>query len=466
MSNIVKFQRRVDNFVNLTTGYNTSRDHGVQTTWQIKGSKLTKALADDFHALHELAWKITDTGPLYGLRKWIDYPKLEDDQKSAIEKVIRQTRFRDHLKRALILNNAYGALLYVVLNDGMEQDEPVNYERIRGIDDIICIERGYISPIYSGRTLHHELYQIQTADEYGQTRFVNVHKSRLIRFCGSTVSADWLLQNDGWPPSKLERAYEPLRDLSMGYSLLPNIVKDIIRDVVKLQGLNELAINDCDTDQKAFNDRLDAMFLAQSMINKLVLDKEDEYQRQTTNISGVSDLIRLLERRVVAVSGLPHSYLLGESPGSSIGGQSGESQDRDLNKAVECYQEDEIRPAIEQFMLFVEPIVRVENIEFRFNPLSSQSTEQQANTLKAVSDAVCKLVEAGIISAAEAATVYEGNEVRLIPVLDMEAREAMAELELNEPNEIEEPEEPEEMEPEDGSEENGTQTQSTAESES
>ena len=460
MSNIVKFQRRVDNFVNLTTGYNTSRDHGVQTTWQIKGSKLTKSLAEDFHALHELAWKITDTGPLYGLRKWIDYPKLEDDQKTAIEKIVRQTRFRDHLKRALILNNAYGALLYVVLNDGLEQDEPVNYDRIRGIDDIICIERGYISPIYSGRTLHHELYQIQTVGQFGESTFVNVHKSRLIRFCGSTVSADWLLQNDGWPPSKLERAYEPLRDLSMGYSLLPNIVKDIIRDVVKLQGLNELAINDCDTDQKAFNDRLDAMFLAQSMINKLVLDKEDEYQRQTTNITGVSDLIRLLERRAVAAANLPHSFFLGESPGSSIGGQSGESQDRDLNKAVECYQEDEIRPAIEQFMLFVEPIVRVQNIEFVFNPLSSQSTEQQANTLKAVSDAVCKLVEAGIISAAEAATVYEGNEVRLIPVLDMEARAMMAEIEPpeNETNEIEEPE--------DGSEENGSQTQSTAQSES
>lgn len=455
MSIISYIKSRFDTFANLKTGFNTARDHGVQTTWQIKGPQLSKQQTEDFHALHELAWKLTDTGPLYGLRKWIDYPKLEEDQKAAVEKVVRETRFRDHLKRALIINNAYGSVLYVVLNDGMEQDEPVNYDRIRGIDDIICVERGYIRPLYSGRSLHHELYSIDTVDEYGQLKDVKVHKSRLIRFCGATVAADWLLQNEGWPPSKLERAYAPLRDLSLGYSLLPNLVKDIVRDVVKIAGLVDLAA-DCEGDRK-FGERLDFMFQAQSLINKLVLDKDDEYIRQVTSLAGVSDLIRLLERRVVAVSGLPHSYLLGESPGSSIGGQSGDSQDRDLNKAVECYQEDEIRPAIEQFMLFVEPITRIDNIEFVFNPLSSMSTLEQANVLKAVTESVCKLTESGIISAAEAATVYEGNEVRLIPVLDTEARELMAELEINEP---------EEMEPTNGSEENRSETQSTAESES
>ena len=417
-----KLVSRLDGFVNRITGYGTARDHGEQTKWSTS-AKIPKHVIDDFYAMHELAWKIIDTGPTYGMRKWIKLKIENESKRKKAEKIIKDSGFRKALKRALKLNNAYGALLYVVLDDGgMDQAEPVDFSRIKGIQSVEVIERGYIEPIFTGRSLRHELYRIDLEQGMGAAFDVKVHKSRLIRIPGAEVSADWLMLNDGWPPSKLERAFTPLRDLSSAYSLLPNIVKDIIRDVVKLQGLNDLSINDSEEHQKAFNDRLDAMFLAQSMINKLVIDTEDEYERQATNINGVSDLIRLLERRVVAVSGQPHSYLLGESPGNSIGGQTGESQDRDLNKYVECYQEDEIKEPIEEFLNFVEPIVDEESIDFVFNPVSSQTLEQQALVFEKVANGAAKLTDAQVISPQEAATPFEGGEITIGFTLDQDAR--------------------------------------------
>lgn len=450
MNFIEGIKAKFDSFKNRITGYGTERDHGVQTKWELNGQKLSKAVLDDFYATHELAWKIIDTGPTYGLRNWISFPKVEDEgQKAKINQIIKDSGFRPALKRALKLNACYGALLYVILDDGMEQDKPVEFDRIRAIKSVEVIERGYISPKYIGRSLRHEVYRI----DQDNLDPVYVHKSRLIRIPGAEASSDWLLMNDGWPPSKLERAFEPLKDLSSAYGLLPNIVKDIIRDVVKLQGLNELSINDCAEDQKAFNDRMDAMFLAQSLINKLVLDKEDEYQRQTTNITGVSDVIRLLERRVVAVSGQPHSYLLGESPGGGIGQGKGESQDRDLNKYVECYQEDEIRQPIEQFLNFVEPLVNEPELEFVFNPVSSQTSEQQAYILEKVANAAEKLTgKKAVLTQSEAATFFEGNQIRLIPTLDLESREKYKSLNQEQIEYLLKPTEPQET-PTNGSEE-------------
>jgi len=456
---IAGIKAKFDSFKNRITGYGTERDHGVQTKWELNGQKLSKAVLDDFYATHELAWKIVDTGPTYGLRNWISFPKIEDEtQKAKINQIIKDSGFRSALKRALKLNACYGALLYVILDDGMEQSEPVDFNRIRAIKSVEVIERGYISPVYSGRSLRHEVYRVDQRPEDDSTESIEVHKSRLIRIPGAEASSDWLLMNDGWPPSKLERAFEPLKDLSSGYGLLPNIVKDIIRDVVKLQGLNDLSINDCAEDQKAFNDRMDAMFLAQSLINKLVLDKDDEYQRQTTNVTGVSDLIRLLERRVVSVSGLPHSYLLGESPGGGIGQGKGESQDRDLNKYVECFQDDEIREPLEQFLSFVEPVAQEPDIEFVFNPVSSQTSEQRAAILEKVANAAQKLTGGKpVLTQSEAATFFEGNDVRLVPTLDLESREKYKSLNEEQIEYLLKPIEQQEM-PTNGSQETSPQS--------
>jgi len=463
LSFIEGIKARFDKFKNLITGYGTGRDHGVQTKWELNGQKLSKALMDDFYATHELAWKIVDTGPTYGLRNWISFPKIEDEaQKAKINQIIKDSGFRPALKRALKLNACYGALLYVVLDDDMDQSEPVDFKRIRAIKSVEVIERGYISPIYAGRSLRHEVYRIDQRPEDDSSDPVDVHKSRLIRLPGAEASADWLLMNDGWPPSKLERAFEPLKDLSSAYGLLPNIVKDIIRDVIKLQGLNDLSLNDCAKDQEKFQARMDAMFQATSLINKLVLDKEDEYQRQTTNVSGVSDLIRLLERRAVAVSGLPHSYLLGESPGGGIGQGKGESQDRDLNKYVECFQDDEIREPVEQFLNFVEPVAQESEIEFVFNPVSSQTSEQQALILEKVANAAQKLTgNKAVLTQSEAATFFEGNQVRLIPTLDLKSREKYKSLNEEQIEYLLKPTEQQEMSS-NGSEESDPESGSTA----
>jgi len=433
MSFIKSVKARFDKFKNVITGYNTERDHGVQTKWAIGGQKVSKAVMDDFYATHELAWKLVDTGPTYGLRKWISFPTIEDDAiKAKINQIIKDTGFRNKLKRALKLNNAYGALLYVMINDGQEEDQPVNFEAIKSIDGIEVIERGYIAPIVTGRSMRHELYRIDIQHDSGTSESIQVHKSRLIRIPGAEASSDWLLMNDCWPPSKLERAFDPLKDLSSAYGLLPNIVKDIIRDVIRLQGLNNISLNECEEEfQKRFDARMDAMLQATSLINKLVLDKDDDYQRQTTNITGVSDLIRLLERRVVAVSGQPHSYLLGESPGGGIGQGKGESQDRDLNKYVECYQEDEIREPIEEFLALLAPLVGLDSIEFIFNPLSSMSQEQMAAILEKLANAIHKLTGGkAVLTQAEAATFFEGSEIVLNPALDLDARKKLESLNL------------------------------------
>jgi phage-related protein (TIGR01555 family) len=253
-----------------------------------------------------------------------------------------------------------------------------------------------------------------------------VHASRILRIPGATATRDWLLANEGWPPSVLERCTEPLIAYGAVQGLIPNILKDTIRDVIKLAGLNDLAINECESDQRAFNDRLDAMFLAQSLLNKLVLDTQDEYQRQATNLTGIPEMARLIDRRLTAASGLPHTVLLGESPGNALS-QSGSSQDRDFSKAVEAYQEDVIRPVLEQFFTLAEPLLGFA-VEFAFAPLDVPTLKERAEVFKAVGETVCKLRDSEIITPAEAASPFEGTDVVPNLVLDLAARAGLDQL--------------------------------------
>ena len=433
MSNLVRFdrsrQRRNDQFWNPTTAYGSSRDHGRQFEWAVSGKRLSKQQLDNLYATHEIAHKLVDLLPDDGTRKWVSFPKLDDEaQKQQIVDLLKETKFQKALNEGLRMARLHGgAALYLPIDDGQEDNQPVNLNRVRSIGEVQVIEKAYISPKCALRSLRHELYQVQIVDEDGNYDYLEVHCSRLIILQGARATRDWLIGNQGWGQSIIERCLDPLIGYSAAHGLVPNILKDIIRDVIKLQGLNELNLVDNADDTKAFDARFDAMFQAESLLNKTVLDTEDEYQRQTTSTAGVPEMIRTAENRLTAASGMPHTKLLGESPGASLS-QSGSSQARDWAEAVSGYQEDCIRPAIEKYLEIICEANGLECPEFVFNPLDVPTTDQQADTLDKIANALQKLVDAQIISAAEAATCLSGSELSALPRLDLEARAGLESL--------------------------------------
>lgn len=444
MSNIVIFDRerrpsrknvRQDSFRNLTTGFGTSRDSITQFEWYER-AKLDKRTRDSVYAQHPLSWKLVDYLPDKGLRKWVHF---DHDASNDILKVLKDLSvtttkghrkgFRYALNEAAKSSRKDGAALLYVQHQGVDPSEPLDWNNLPPVVHVDPVEWDYVSFGLDAYAPDH-IVQRSLRHTHLYINGQQVHRDHLIELQGLSVGRDYMLNNNGKCQSIIDRCFLPLMFYSISHGMIPQILKDFIRDVVKIQGLTDLAENDCDDSRESFQDRLDYMMLAQSMINKLVLDTDDEFIRQTTSVSGINDLIRNPEKHLVAASGFPHTLILGEDPGGGIGNEGGAQREIE-NSFVSSYQEDDLRGPIEQMLRHILPNMGItDDVPVIFNPLDTPSQEQQATTFNMMADAVSKLVAHGIITPSEAATVFEGTEVKTNIVLNEKARAMLSSLEL------------------------------------
>lgn len=422
MSNIVQFKRlsRMDGYKNLMTGYGTGRDHIEQFTYS-QESQIQTATLEAMYAQHPLAWKIVDLFPDDGLREWID---IDHDESTEIEALLEDIGLREALEESLKMARLLGgSAIFLDIDDGKEPFEPLDLKGAQGIRGCEVLEKDYLNPeLPPGRSLRIPLWRISGTERV-------IHESRLLRFHGVVVSREWMLNNNGWGQSCLQRSSKPLIASSLAHGFVPNVLKDFIRDVIKINDLAGLADDpDQEAAAKSFWDRLDYMFLAESLLNKAVLDKEDEFIRQTTSVAGLPGLIRDSDNWLAMSTSIPKTKFFGESPGGNLS-QVGTSQEKDWFKTVAAYQEATIRPALRRVFKVIQATLKEpECIHFKFRPLDVPTQKEQAEVLEKAANALAKLVDAGIISAAEAASCFDGSELKMMPVLDFEARAQMAEM--------------------------------------
>jgi phage-related protein (TIGR01555 family) len=423
LKNTIKYlARRVDGFVSHVTGIGTRRDKSERFCIQPE-RRLSKWELDTLYAEHELCWKLVDLLPEAALRKWISisHPKSKE-----ILTELKRIGLRDALDEALKMARLHGGCaIYLDVDDGGLPHEPVILHRIKSIRGCDVFESHYLSPKNGLRSWRHEHYIL---DPHDDREGMEIHRSRLLLFYGAKASRDWMLLNNGWGVSIVQRCFRPLLAYTISHGAVPTIVQDFIQGVLKMAGLNDLDF-DSEQDQKGFDNRLDAMFVSKSYINELIIDKEDDYARHTTNVAGVNDLIRNPERRLVAASGMPHTILLGETPGGGLNAGKGESQEKDWSKSVSSFQERHVSPALDMTLGYMNAYMSFGDLDYTYNPLDAPSAKEQGDLYKVVAEAASKLVQEEIISEAEAATHFSGSEIKVLPTLNLKARADLASIE-------------------------------------
>lgn len=429
MSLLSKLSSRMDGFKNLLTGYGTSRDHGEQFTYS-RDVTINSQTLKDMYSDHELCWKLIDLLPDDALAAGIEINEDDEDELEAKLKAIKdpsgmpcglESALDECLKMARVDG---GAAIYLMVDDGREPWEPIS-PGPHEILEAVCIEKDYLQPVGGAkRSGRNDLWMMMDADSGAS---FTIHRDRLLFDYGAKVSRDRMVEFNGYGQSIIRRCWRPLLAYSVAHGMVPNILKSYIRDVMKLHGLNELALNDCETSQTQFWDRMDYQFQAESLLKMTVIDAEDALERHTTSVAGINDLIRNPEKWICAASGMPHTKLFGEQSGGVLT-QAGSSQSEDWAKAVGAYQKQHIQPLYQKVFYI---LTGSWDIEFTFCPIDKPKQKEQSEVFVNVANAVSKLVQAQIISPDEAATMFEGEQLRMTPKLDDEARQMLAEQSIN-----------------------------------
>jgi uncharacterized protein len=385
---------------------------------------------------NDLAAKIIEKVPDEALRPGFQVSVGGDgggEIKGEIEEGWKNLLLRDRLWQAYAWMRGFGGgAVLLGADDGAKKWEiPLNEERVRSFDWTTALEPDDLTPA--------DYYDDPQRDKgkYGEVRTYNlaatrgtalkIHESRLIVFRGVQVSRHQQKMNNGWPDSILTRVKRVLNNHDMTWDSAAILMRDFAQAVMKIKGLAELILKGKDD---VILRRLKAVALARSVAGAILMDTDEEFERQQTPITGLAEALDKWMVRLSAAGDIPVTFMYGISPaGLNATGASDITSFYDRIKVIEDL---DFLPAIERVvrLQLVAMGVQPEQWSVSFNPLMRQTDMEKAETRKTVGETDVAYINAGVVPASVVARArYGGDEWSMDIHLD---KEELNKIELEE----------------------------------
>lgn len=335
-----------------------------------------------------------------------------------------------------------GGAVLLGVNDGQELDQPLNLERIIAFDWVTALERRdlQVAEFYGnpaapkfGRPAIYEINAQSPGAAYGgdlgQMSGVRVHESRLLVFPGiqTTRAGRGTRIAQGWGDSVLTRCAPVLRDYDTSWSAASILLHDFSQTVYKLKDLAALVLQDSARADATIKSRLQALELSRSVARAVVIDQEEEFERKTTAITGLPEMLELFASRLAAAADMPLTLLMGQSPGGL--NATGESDIRFFYDRIRSAQSRRLRPIIERVCKIVFatlPGGEPAQWSVEFKPLWTPSAKEVAETRFLTAQADEKYITAGVLYPEEVARArFGGDEYSADITVDLDARQEL-----------------------------------------
>lgn len=347
-----------------------------------------------------------------------------------------------------------GAVILLGIVDGRPLDQPVNINNIQEIAWMQVFDRwqcqvlwqymckDFNSPNYG----FPDMYQI--ADYRTGANFM-VHYSRILRMDWSILPPREQNWNNGWADSVIVSIYDELKNYGAAFANTSAIMQDFVNGVLKIPGLSNSLAGSCNEADREVMRRLDFANLSKSTTNMFVLDGEEDYQKLSTNVSGISDLLDRFMLALSSVTGIPVTLLFGRAPAGL--NATGDADIRNFYDMVKQYQELKLKPVLEKLTLYLMKSqngpfkgVEPENWSIQFTPLWQNTEEQEAIIRRTVAEADAIYIDRGVLDPNEVAiSRFGGDRWSMNTIIDPIAREngydpnEVASLEAKKKEEIE-----------------------------
>lgn len=313
------------------------------------------------------------------------YEKLKEE----VEDKLQELKVDSIVERAFAMERALGgAAILLGVDDGQELKRPLKLERVSGIEWLTLLEPMEIEPARFYEDPKHkkygepEYYQLRTyqspgsglAPVEGRAAPPNtnqlIHESRLIVFSGIKVSRYQVVTRDVnqfWGDSILVRLIEILRDFNVAWHSAGIIVTDFSQAVYQIENLMQLVAKS----PEKLRARMQALELARSTARAVLIDTKEKFDRQSTSVAGLPDLLHQLSLRLAAAIDMPLSLLMGQAP-KGLGADS-EGDLRLYYDKIRSFQKRKVAPILKIIAGMVMKSTRERGIPKKwsilFNPL-------------------------------------------------------------------------------------------------
>jgi len=121
-----------------------------------------------------------------------------------------------------------------------------------------------------------------------------------------------------------------------------------VREIIGVMEINNLQQLIAAGQESALANRLQQIDQAKHIMNTILVDKEEKYERVTANVNGIKDLLEFLKDVLSSVSGIPKVKLFGEQSKGIGAGAVGNI--RMYYDGISDQQDSDLRPHLEQLV--------------------------------------------------------------------------------------------------------------------
>lgn len=327
--------------------------------------------------------------------------------------------FRKALVQASIEARHHGeGYILLGINDGLDWSQPVNELGIRSVIRLKVLTAEQVFPDIQSGVMEPEYFRVYTRSTESELRQNQlIHKSRIIRMVGRSLTGDALIQTSGRHDSVIQTLYEAFTAWHQGLMAGSGMLVDYNIFTYGLSGLAQLSQDPAGA-EKVLN-RFLTMQLGASVNKGIAHDAEFEKIGFTNRTySGADKIMEQLLESMVAAQELPRSKLLGTAAKSGLGSENRGEQDRmEFASIVHDYVENDWREPIEYMLRLAmaaadgptrgKPIA---GASCAFNSALELSDLEKVELKDKTMDMVGKAKSIGLIRETEGRQCFEGAE--------------------------------------------------------
>lgn len=346
MSLLESIVKRVDSWINVVTGTNSS---GGRNAFRFVGSgTIDDETLATLYEENPIIARIVDAVPDEGTRQGWTITGLPADQATRVRGLLDDLGCDSILAEAWAWGRLYGgALVFVGADDGQPVDVPLDVRRVRAQKFLRVVEKPYAHPLkYNSDPLspHYSDVEVWRIQDPETGRVSMVHRSRVLRFDGVRTSRRRRRRNNGWAHSEIRRVFDVLAQYEGGWASILTLLNDSSQGVFAIKNLFSLISQD---KESVIRKRLQMMDEGRSVARSIMIDADSEkYEKvETGTLAGLPGVVDGLTLKLAQAARIPVTILMGQAPAGL--NATGDSDLRWFYDRIRTEQINVLRPRIE-----------------------------------------------------------------------------------------------------------------------
>ena len=383
----------MDGYVNMLNRLGTSLDNSRAYEYEPEPWTPDVSLVNHYET-NGLFAKIIDTpaeeAVKHGFNLALNNPDYEQYIEDTLDILDWEAKAATAIKWARLFG---GAIIVMLIDDGCELTEPVNWNGIRSIDELRVYERPIVQPDFAN------LYDVfgnngpRRKSKFGMPQYYQVssvygsftvHESRCLVFRNGTLPEYTMLpEYRFWGMPEFARIRRAMREVSTSHSNATKLMERMVQAIYKQKDLASTL--QMEGGEDAVMQRLRLIDQARSFLSMIAIDAEgEEFDFKTFQLSGVKDILDANCSILSAVTNIPQTILFGRSPAGE--NSTGDSDLENYYNYIERIQKMMLR---DNLLTVLDATFRagasngdidqIPDYKLTFDPLWSLSEVDQAN---------------------------------------------------------------------------------------